>query len=45
MKTALLTFEPTFSFLVAKTQFELAADPMFPQPLTFPTSWPQLSSL
>lgn len=26
MKTALLTFEPTFSFLVAKTLFELAAD-------------------
>lgn len=26
MKTALLTLEPTFSFLVAKTLFELAAD-------------------
>lgn len=26
MKTALLTFEPTFSFLVAKTLFELAAE-------------------
>lgn len=26
MKTAFLTFEPTFSFLVAKTLFELAAE-------------------